>query len=90
MKKKQKCYIYTRVSTAVQVDGYSLDAQRDKFQDALKAKVGAKTDTDELEKEREICRSRLRQTIGAKNELAEQMDALDVRDKFYDRKYEDM
>ena len=28
MKKKQKCYIYTRVSTAVQVDGYSLDAQR--------------------------------------------------------------
>ena len=31
MKKKQKCYIYTRVSTAVQVDGYSLDAQRDKF-----------------------------------------------------------
>ena len=29
MKKKQKCYIYTRVSTAVQVDGYSLDAQRD-------------------------------------------------------------
>ena len=31
MKKKQKCYIYTRVSTAVQVDGYSLDAQRDKL-----------------------------------------------------------
>ena len=28
MKKKQKCYIYTRVSTAVQVDGYSLDARR--------------------------------------------------------------
>ena len=31
MKKKQKCYIYNRVSTAVQVDGYSLDAQRDKL-----------------------------------------------------------
>jgi len=31
VKKKQKCYIYTRVSTAVQVDGYSLDAQRDKL-----------------------------------------------------------
>lgn len=43
-----------------------------------------------LEKEREICRTRLRQTIGAKNKLAEQMDALDVSDKFYDRKYEDM
>ena len=25
--KKQRCYIYTRVSTSMQVDGYSLDAQ---------------------------------------------------------------
>ena len=32
MKKKQrKCYLYTRVSTTMQVDGYSLDAQRDKL-----------------------------------------------------------
>ncbi len=31
MKKKQKCYIYTRVSTSMQVDGYSLDAQKDKL-----------------------------------------------------------
>ena len=32
LKKKQlKCYIYTRVSTSMQVDGYSLDAQRDKL-----------------------------------------------------------
>ena len=30
MKKQKKCYIYTRVSTAIQVDGYSLDAQKDK------------------------------------------------------------
>ena len=29
--KKTKCYIYTRVSTAMQVDGYSLDAQKDKL-----------------------------------------------------------
>ena len=28
-KDKAKCYIYTRVSTALQVDGYSLDAQRE-------------------------------------------------------------
>lgn len=27
--KKERCYIYTRVSTQMQVDGYSLDAQRD-------------------------------------------------------------
>ncbi len=27
----RKCYIYTRVSTSLQVEGYSLDAQRDKL-----------------------------------------------------------
>ena len=31
MKVKTKCYIYTRVSTAIQVDGYSLDAQKEKL-----------------------------------------------------------
>ena len=31
LKKKTKCYIYTRVSTAIQVDGDSLDAQKDKI-----------------------------------------------------------
>lgn len=32
LKQKQiKCYLYTRVSTSIQVDGYSLDAQRDKL-----------------------------------------------------------
>lgn len=30
-KKKKRCYIYTRVSTQMQVDGYSLDAQRDRL-----------------------------------------------------------
>lgn len=30
-KKRSKCYIYTRVSTSIQVDGYSLDAQKDKL-----------------------------------------------------------
>ena len=31
LKKKTRCYIYTRVSMAIQVDGYSLDAQKDKL-----------------------------------------------------------
>ena len=31
MKTQQKCYIYTRVSTSMQVEGYSLDAQKDKL-----------------------------------------------------------
>ena len=29
--KKQRCYIYTRVSTVMQVDGFSLDAQKEKL-----------------------------------------------------------
>lgn len=29
--KKNKCYIYTRVSTSMQVDGYSLDIQKEKL-----------------------------------------------------------
>ena len=46
MKKKTRCYIYTRVSTAIQVDGYSLDAQKDKlrkyaeFQDMARKWLG--------------------------------------------------
>lgn len=31
MDKKKRCYIYTRVSTEIQIDGYSLDAQREKL-----------------------------------------------------------
>ena len=31
MKKQLKCYIYTRVFTSMQVDGYSLDVQKDKL-----------------------------------------------------------
>ncbi len=29
--KRQNCYMYTRVSTSMQVDGYSLDAQKVKL-----------------------------------------------------------
>ncbi|MCD8336688.1 MAG: recombinase family protein [Lachnospiraceae bacterium] len=31
MDKKKRCYIYTRVSTEMQTEGFSLDAQRDKI-----------------------------------------------------------
>ena len=47
MKKKQKCYIYTRVSTAVQVDGYSLDVQdmlKDLLADTLQGMLEAEMD----------------------------------------------
>lgn len=29
--KKQRCYLYLRVSTEMQVEGYSLDAQRERL-----------------------------------------------------------
>lgn len=29
--KTQQCYIYTRVSTSMQVDGFSLDAQKERL-----------------------------------------------------------
>ena len=40
VKKKQKCYIYTRVSTAIQVDGYSLDAQKEKLRKFCQKRAG--------------------------------------------------
>ena len=50
----------------------------------------ARIDTGELEQEVENLRRQLRQVIGAKNKLAKQMDSLDVPDRHYDRKYQDM
>ena len=44
----------------------------------------------ELKTERESYRKSLQQCIGAKNKLAAQIDALDIMDKHYDRKYQDM
>ena len=61
-----------------------------KFQTALKQKIGSKIDTSELDKEKDVLNKQLQQAIGAKNKIAEQMDRLDITDKHYDRKYEDM
>lgn len=43
-----------------------------------------------LEKEREQLRGQLRQLSGAKKKLMDMLDRLDVSDKHYDRKYQDM
>ena len=61
-----------------------------KFEQQIRAKIGAKIDTGELEAEVGELKKTLRQLNGAKNKLGTQMDALDVTDKFYDRKYQDM
>lgn len=36
MAKRQKCYIYTRVSTELQIDGYSLEAQKERLRSEAK------------------------------------------------------
>lgn len=61
-----------------------------KFEQAIRQKIGSRIDTDELETELEQLRKKLRQLNGAKSKLGQQMDSLDVTDKHYDRKYQDM
>lgn len=47
-------------------------------------------DVSGLEVERTQLKSQLKQVVGAKDKLQERMDNLNVEDKYYDRKYEDM
>lgn len=64
--------------------------QNPKFSEAIRAKIGARIDTGELEAEMETLHRQLNQLNGAKNKLGQQMDKLDVTDKLYQRKYQDM
>ena len=61
-----------------------------RFEAAIKEKIGSKIDTGEMEKELENLQKKLRQLQGAKTNLGKQIDSLDISDKHYDRKYEDM
>ena len=61
-----------------------------KFRDAIKTKIGAAVDTDDLEKQMEVFKGQLRQINGTKNRLANQMDTLDVSDPHYDKKISDL
>ena len=60
------------------------------FTEAIKKKIGSTIDTQQLEKERETLKKQIRKTLAAKDRLAEQMDHLDVSDKHYSRKHQDM
>ena len=53
-------------------------------------KIGSRIDTEEIEKEIERLEKQHRQLTGAKARLGEQMDSLDIMDKFYEKKYQDM
>ena len=60
------------------------------FKDYMLKKMDEKVDVTSLENEREQVREQLRQVVGSKNKLTEMMDRLDINDKHYDRKYQDM
>ena len=53
-----------------------------KFEQAIRQKIGSRIDTEELETELEQLRKKLRQLNGAKSKLGQQMDSLDVTDKW--------
>lgn len=64
--------------------------QNPEFEQEIKRKIGKSIDTKELDKELENMRKQMKQLVGAKNKLADQIDSLDILDKHYDRKYQDM
>lgn len=61
-----------------------------KFEAAIREKISSRIDTEELENELESLHKRQRQLIGTKKKLGQQMDSLDITDRFYDKKYQDM
>ena len=62
----------------------------DGFRKFVEEKLNTKVDVSALEEERERIRKLLRQVLGAKTKLTDMLDKLDVMDKHYDRKYQDM
>lgn len=64
--------------------------QNPKFEQAIKEKINAKIDTDELENELQVLQKQHRQLTVSIERLGLQIDSLDVSDRLYNRKYEDM
>ena len=74
-----------------QVEDIILDMVADPdFKEYMVRKIDEKVDVSSLEAERGQIREQLRQVMGAKKKLTEMLDRLDVNDKHYDRKYQDM
>lgn len=61
-----------------------------KFKNALNKKISSEIDVSEIEKEIETLNKRKKQLIGAKSQLGQKMDCLDIDDRFYNQKYADM
>lgn len=60
------------------------------FRNYMVSKLNEKVDVFSLETEKNQIREQLRQVMGAKKKLTEMMERLDIGDKHYDRKYQDM
>lgn len=60
------------------------------FKDYMVRKIDEKVDVSSLETERDQVREQLRQVMETKKKLSDMLDRLDVNDKHYDRKYQDM
>lgn len=74
-----------------QVEELVLDMVNDSsFAAFIKESLEKKVDVSELEQERGQLRGQLRQLTGAKNKLSQSLDTLDISDRHYDRKYQDM
>ena len=64
--------------------------QNPKFEAGLRKKIDSKIDVSEMEAELEGLEKQHRQLSGAKARLGQQMDSLDISDRFYEKKYQDM
>lgn len=62
----------------------------EKFRDFIQSKLQEKVDVSSLEEEKEQVKGKLQQVMGAKKKLVLMLDKLDVNDRHYERKYQDM
>lgn len=60
------------------------------FRNYMVSKLNEKVDVSSLKTEKNQVREQLRQVMGAKKKLTEMMERLDIGDKHYNRKYQDM
>lgn len=64
--------------------------QNPRFESAMKEKINNNIDTGELTAKLETLQQQLRQQNGAKEKLGWQIDKLNVSDRHYEKKYDDM
>lgn len=62
----------------------------DVIADYIRGRLDEKVDVSSFEAERNGLKTQLLQATGAKDKLNQQLDRLDVTDRHYDRKYQDM